>query len=299
MPARRRIKKSPKKNYKLLVIAILFLTVGLLGIFLLKTRSWVGDAKLTLVINSSKEIYVAVFDPVADDITAVKIPGSVEVDVARRLGKIRLASIWQLGIDEKLDGKLLAETVTKNFRIPIVAWADMEALGFINKGNVIKALYSSYKTNLTFSDKLRLFFFTLGVKEFKRTDLDLSQTSFLKGKKLADGEMGYVVTDVMPQKLIVVASDNLVSRQDLKVILTNASGDSQLSEKVGIIVESLGTKIAAVDNLKEEDFDCVVKGKDIELDKRFALVLDCEVSKTTSGNFDVEIKFGKKFLQRF
>ena len=78
-------------------------------------------------------------------------------------------------------------------------------------------------------------------------------------------------------------------------ILTNLS----VAEKVGKIVESLGTKIAAIDNLKEEDFDCVVKGKDLKLDKRFALVLGCEVSKDTSGNFDVEIKFGKKFLQRF
>ncbi|OGM08696.1 hypothetical protein A2W13_03390 [Candidatus Woesebacteria bacterium RBG_16_36_11] len=299
MPARKRIRKSPKKNYKLHLIAIIFLIFGLLIIFLLKTRSWIGDAKLTLVINNSEDLYVAVFDPVADDITTVKIPGSVEVDVSRRLGKIRLVSIWQLGKDEKLDGRLLAETITKNFRIPVVAWADSQALGFIDKGNVIQALISSYKTNLTLSDKLRLFFFTLGVKEFKRTDLDLSKTSFLKAKKLADGEMGYVVTDIMPQKLIVIASDNLVSKQDLKVILTNASGDSLLSEKVGKIVESLGTKIAAIDNLKEEDFDCVVKGKDLKLDKRFALVLGCEVSKDTSGNFDVEIKFGKKFLQRF
>src|SRR4030043_451288 len=299
MPARRRKRKSPKKNYKLLLIAIVFLVIGLIGIFLLKTKTWVGDSKLTLVINNSKEIYIAVFDPVGDDITTIKIPGSVEVEVSRRLGKIRIASIWQLGEDENLDGILLAETVTKNFRIPVTSWGDKESLGFIKKGSILSGLFKNYKSNLAFSDKLRLFFFSLGVKEFKRTDIDLSQTSFLKAKKLTDGEMGYVVTDIMPQKLIVVSSDNLVSKKDLKVLLTNASGESLLSEKVGKVVESLGTKIAAVDNLKEEDFDCVVKGKDIKIDKRFALVLGCEVSKDSSGNFDVEIKFGRKFLERF
>ena len=275
-----------------------FLLIVILFLFFWQRRTWVGDSKLTLAVNDRNRVLLGVFDPQTSEITTIIIPGSTQVDVSRRLGEMRVSSVWKLGQDENLMGRLLSETITKNFRIPTNYWADGFASGFLGKGSIFSALFRKYRTNLSFSDRLRLFFFSLKVKEFKRTEIDLSKTTFLKEKKLIDGEMGYVVNELVPQRIMILASDNLIVKRDLKILLTNATGDVNISEDIGRIIEAMGTKIASVENTKKEEIDCVVTGEDKEIVKRFVLLFGCQ-PKTGRGNFDIEFKFGTKFADRF
>jgi hypothetical protein len=298
MPAHRLRKKPKKKNYGV-VIKLLIILVVIVGIFYFwKTRTWVGDSKLTLAISNNQDVVVGVFDPVSDEIYTLAVPGSTQVEVSRRLGEMRLSSIWQLGEDEGVDGLLLSETIIKNFRIPATYWADGDALGFVGKGSIVTSLLRKYDTNLSFSDKVRLFLFGLKVKEFKRTEIDLAKTSYLTSQKMVDGEMGYKIADVVPQKIALISSDNLIVKKNLKILLSNLTGNIGFSEKVGKIIEATGTKISAVENKDREDIDCVISGKESEVVKRFARLLGCS-QKRAEGNFDVEITIGTKFAERF
>jgi len=248
----------------------------------------------------SEKIYIAVFDPEEDTVNTIEVPENTEVDVSRRLGKWRLGSVWQLGENEGLEGRLLSETIVKNFKIPVTYWADDQALAFIQKGNLAEAIFGHSKTNLTFADKLRLLAFSLQVKEFKRTNINLTKTNYLKEQKLIGGEQGFIVTKVMPDNLLVIASDNLISAGNLKLTLTNATGSNSLSEKLGAIIEAMGTKVAAVQNVDQEDKDCEVQAKDLKIAERFASVFGCDIGKDlTDLNFDVDIKFGTQFADRF
>ena len=170
---RKRLKASRKKGgFPLvrIIVVLFFITVAFILVSFL-TRFWDGKTKLTMAINTEAgDIIVSSFDPKTESVTNIFIPGSTQLNVSRQLGSWRAKSVWQLGLNEKLVGTLLRETVVKNFSWPLMAWADEPAMGFA-KGDflgTIKAVFTPFKTNLKIGDKIKLAVFALSVKNPKR-----------------------------------------------------------------------------------------------------------------------------------
>lgn len=296
---RKKVKKS--RLPKLMIIFFVF--AFLLGIFF-RAKIWRSEAKLILAVNRPDEaVSVLVFDPKAKEITNIVIPKNTEVEVSRGLGKWKLKSIWALGQNEKIGGRLLSETIRKNFRTPVNAWADQKAEGLIrpNFFRLLISTLSPYKTNLSLADKIRLFTFSLTVKEFKRTEINLAETSFLTKSRLIDGEEGYLITNKYPQKLLVIFSDAIFSSGNFKVAIANASENGKIGENVAEIIEVMGAKVAMIVNQESKDADCRVSGQDKKAVKSVSLVFGCEEAKDvlSDSNFDIEIELGEKFSKRF
>lgn len=306
MPARKikskKLRKGSKKG-KSKRIFIFFLAVSVLGFFiLLKTQFWQKNQRLILAINSSPDIKIVVFDNNTYEITTILVPKSIEVEVSRDLGIWRIGSLWQLGINEKLGGKLFSDTITKNLRIPTYIWADKEAQGFAsgNIFNVFKAVFLPYKTNLEFGDKIRLGLFSIRVKDFKMNTINLSNTEMLYKDNLKDGNSGFVISDKFPRNLLPYISDPIMSKQVLKITITDATGKPEVSERVGEIVEVMGPKVAAIVKREKGDFDCTVKSVNKEIGIRISRVFSCRIGKgNPEGNFDIELILGGGFAERF
>lgn len=296
-------RKRPGGNPFVRIVVAVLLTVGIFVLLSFQTRFWDGNSKLTLAANTKEgNIIISSFDPGSESVTNIFIPGSTQLNVSRQLGSWRAKSIWQLGINEKLSGALLRETVVKNFYLPVVAWGDAPALAF-SQGDflgVAKAIVFPFKTNLKIGDKIKLGIFALSVKNPKRTDLDLRQGNYLKKARLTDGEEGYIPTGTGMEKLIVYFTDSEISRKNLRVEIKDASGGSKVSQEVGRVVEIIGAKVSSVSKVEAEDSDCEVVGKDRKLVEVISSVFSCQKGKgLPSGNFDAQVKLGKGFVGRY
>ncbi|MBI3397134.1 hypothetical protein HY045_01515 [Candidatus Woesebacteria bacterium] len=303
LSARRLRIRRPKKKGVGLLSLILLLSIGLAFLvwnLFFRTRYWRGDNKLNLVVKGPfSSVTILSFDPKSGEINKFIIPGDTEVKVSRGLGNFRLKNIWQLGMDEKLEGKLLAETVAKNFSAPVYVWADSPALGFGKSFlETIDAIFSPYKTNLTFSDKIRLGIFSLSVKNNNVSQIELIKTGFLRKTQLKDGDYGYVILNEVPRELVLALSNPMVANKNLKVQINDFSSDLSVEESIGKIFEVLGTKVSSFNKDGEADIDCEVGGTNKDLVQEISKIFGCNINPEKS-DFDTEFTIGKKFILRY
>lgn len=300
---KRRLPKKKKRFGPVRFLALTLVFVAFLFFLAFQTRFWDKDSKLTLVINKKDgDVLVAVFNPVVDEVTNITIPKNTQLRVARQLGTWKAGSVWQLGENEGLEGKLLQETITYHLELPVVAWADSPAEGFAS-GELValaKAVSLPYKTNLKIGDRLKLALFSFGVKNFKREEINLAETKLLKKTRLIDGGEGFVLVGDLPASILALFSDIKISQKGTSVLIKNATGKKSVAEQVGGIIEVLGAKVAAIKEEENGDFDCLVLGKDQKAVEKLAQVFSCQKEKSLpSGSLDLEIRLGEGFAKRF
>jgi len=301
---RKRIANFNKKGKKRSVFRLLALgAVALFVLYLaLTTKYWSSQEKLSMAVASPDGgIVVSVLDPQNGEITNIMVPKNTQVEASRELGTWKIKSIWALGVNEKLGGRLLKDTVLKNFKFPVSVWADKGAFGFASGDTlgVLKAMFFPYDTNLRMGDRLRIGIFSLGLANSKRTDVDLTKSGYLKKTKLTDGEEGYVLSGKIPKDLLVVFSDPEISRLGLKVNIKDASADPSVAQEVAEVIEVMGAKVAAVTKEPKTSSDCRIWGSGF-FAKDVARLLSCKLEKERpQGRFDLELEIGEGFAARF
>ncbi|MGD8743985.1 MAG: hypothetical protein PVJ52_00125 [Candidatus Woesebacteria bacterium] len=307
MPARRKTRLARYKNKRtsdysryvklIFVFGVIFLSAYVL----FNSKYWNSESKLSMaIVDGNGDVEVVTFDPTNREIVSIAIPAETQVRVSRQLGVIRIKNVWQLGVNEKIGGKLLAETIRGHFKFPVVAWGEEKALGLLGGDipSLINAVMVPYSTNLTFSDKLNIALFSLSIGNSDKVSVNLAETPYLKRKVLVDGEEGYVVWRDIPQNIAVIFSDTGVSKGNLKVKIVDATGEFGVAEDVSELLGVLGVKVSSVSDVGEQDVDCLVKG-DLA-DDVFVNLLECSrLSSSPEGNFDTEIVLGRGFAERF
>lgn len=297
-------RKNKKENtgYPFLKILIPLFIIVFFYVFLkINTRVWNGKDKVSVVYkNGGGDVAVTVLDPILSESTTLIIPGDTEVEVARNYGTFRIKNVWQLGIDEKINGKLLAETVTKNFLFPVFFWtSNPPGLGDGNLSEIINFILCPGQTNISIGDRIHLGLFAMKVPDLGRSTINLGESKFLDKKKLDDGLTGFVISGTISQRLTAYFSDNEIGGGGVKVNITDATGRSGVSEKLGEILQVIGGKVVSIDKRSNsEDSDCVITGKNLDTVKKISNLFSCKIGKGET-TFDLDIKIGKKFAERF
>ena len=152
-----KVAKKQSNVFKFVIPAIFLVIVA----FLLKagTHVWNNQDKIAIAYKKDGgNIGLTVIDPDLSEITTLIIPGDTQVDVARNLGTIRIKNVWQLGINEKIGGSLLPETITKNFLFPVFLWASENASGLAdgNLGVILKFVFIPGQNNISFGDRVAM-----------------------------------------------------------------------------------------------------------------------------------------------
>lgn len=299
-----KIRKSTKKKSPVLRYVLLALGALLIGfviyLIIMPAKLWGSESRLALAVPTKEgSIKVLVFDPQTHSITTLHIPGNTELEVAHQLGSWKAASIYKLGVNEKLGGRLISETVTKSLRLPTEAWAEESALGFTSGNSMIvwKTVFGSYKTNLNLKDRLLLGLFSLGVKDPERAEINLAETPLLVKTKLNDGTLGYKVRESNVAKISALFGDSQVSDENLGLVIVYPEDKAKTAEKFGEVIQVLGAKVTSLESSDQKDLDCEVVGVKSQTRRKIADVFDCKVKDST--NQDIEIHFGDKFVKRF
>lgn len=310
MPTHRRRVKKPKKHFyfarnRLVYFSVLILlALGLIFFLKRPANLWDGKTRLTLAVQlRNGDVLLANFDPLSQSITRAIIPGETEVEAARQLGTWRLKSVWKLGEQEGDDGEILAKTIVKTFHFPVEAWSTAGGAGFSspNTWEILKALFAGYKTNLSFWDKVNLVFFSLAVKARDRLDFSLTDAGYLYQTKLVDG-VGFQKRAKVPASVSNIFADSVISQENLRISIINASGDSSLAGNIVETIEVMGGRVVSVRNLKKEGGDCVLAGDDSLTKREIEIIFSCwegDEERSISGDFDIEIYLGQDYARRF
>lgn len=260
----------------------------------LSTRYWNGRDKFAFVYPmSGGDVGVTVLDPALNEEATLVIPADTQINVARNYGTFRIGSVWQLGMNEKLGGSLLASTVTDSLLFPTNLWSSQDL------SNVWKFIFSPKDTNISFGDRLAAGIFEMRLGSIDKTEIDLAKSQFLKKQTLLDGTPGYVLNGPVSSRLTVYFADNSFANEDLKFSLTDETGSYGVADGVGQVLEVLGGKVVAVDKEPQNpSLDCQVKGRNLDAVNKIALLFSC---KKVSGqsNFDLEMIMGGMFAKRF
>jgi hypothetical protein len=269
----------------------------------LNTKLYSRNRKLTLVSQKKNgDIVISVFSPKEKEITAYSLPGTTQLTVSRQLGTWKAKSIIQLGINENVGGKLLAETIIRNFYFPIIAWQEGGGEGFVSGkfGQIVRDIFFGGKTNLSLSDRINLGLMSLGVPDQGRTEVDFTDTGILRKTRLVDGEDGYILTGEPSTQISSAFAENENNTNVIKVAIEDATGIRNIAEKIGKTIENLGTKVVSIRDEEVGDFDCTVSGKNKEMVERIALIFSCQKDKADQGEtFDIILRLGDKFAKRF
>lgn len=301
-------KKKGSKSFGKLVLVILGLVVILIVAsvvtwkFFLKT-TWDTRTRLVVVINQpGEEVLIKIFDPDARSITTFSIPANTQINVSRQMGIWKVGSIWELGMHEKLEGRLLAESITKSFKFPVDAWSDSKLLE-LTTGKITslpKAFNSKNVSSLTLKDKININLFSLSTKASAGATINLSEGNYLKKTILSDGEEGYVINGDISPALASYFSDNLLTQINPRIALYDETKRKAFSDTIGTIIQVLGGKVYVVYERPATDTDCVVVGDTQESITKIASVFNCTTSiRKVDSDFDIEIYLGEKFENRF
>lgn len=299
--AARKNKKEEKKFHLFKFLIPLFLFAFVFLFIKINTRVWNGKDKVSLVYKyGTGDIGVTVMDPGMSEITTLIIPGDTQVDVARNYGTFKIENVWQLGINEKIGGDLLAETVTKNFLFPVSLWISKPS--GIDDGatlSILNFIFFPGNTNISFGDRLQMGIFEMKVSDLNRSEIDLGKSLFLEKKLLNDGQVGHILTGPISQRLTIYFTDNGIESENVKVNITDATGVPGVSEKLGEILQVIGGKVVSIDKKSSsEDMDCLISGQNLEAVKKMANLFSCKISGGKTS-FDLDITIGSQFAKRF
>lgn len=290
-------KVSGNKRKLKILITLIFPVVVILAFFLFfkfTTKYWDGKNKISMVYrNPSGDVSVIILDPILSEKTTLIIPGDTEVNVSHGYGTFRLKNVWQMGINEKLGGGLLTQTITRNFLFPSYLWSEQ------NLNNIWQFIFVPKSTNIPFGDRVAIVLFALRVKSIDNTEIDLAKNQFLKKQKLTDGELGYIMVGPVSGRLTVYFSDNSFAGKNIKFGLSDATSVPGLSNSVGTILEVLGGKVVTIDKKPiDENLDCLVFGKNKDAVTSVARLFGC-LKTSDKSDLDLVLRIGAKFAKRF
>jgi len=292
--------KFTKVFFKFLLAPLLILI--LLLFFKMSETYWNGKDKFAVSYKTaSNDVAVTVLDPTLGETTTIIIPGDTQVEVAGNYGTLRIKNVWQLGINEKLGGHLLADTITQNFMFPVFLWSDTsaESLGKGSLGGLIRFVFSPGSGNIGFGDRVMASVFAFKLNNSESTEINLAKSQFLSKVRLNDGEVGYVLSAPISQRLTSYFSDSSMADGGTSIEITDATGSPGVAENVGQVLEVMGGKVVSINKkVTAEPSDCNVYGKNTIAVKKAANLFHCKIIKKTTG-LGVSIELGSNFAKRY
>lgn len=295
--------ERPKQKRSLKLLYALLVALFLLpAIFLGAGRGiWGKTGKLSVVVATENgDVNVLTFDTENQVISTAIIPENTQIEAARGYGVWKVGSLYQLGDNEGLGGRLLAESVTKSLKIPVDAWAGEGAIGFTSPNPIIPIITAlrPLGSNLKLKDRLQIAIFSSSIKSANKITLDLVDTGYLQAKVLSDGSHGYTPKSTYPRSLYSLYADPQISDESLSIRVVNQTGLRSASSALGKVVNVLGASVSAIENEAKTENDCAIFAKKTVTSIKLARIFFCDLKPAKEG-IDVEIEIGETFLNRF
>jgi hypothetical protein len=223
-------KKGIKKGRVLgLFAVILLLILVILGLFY-KYSSNLNFSFVRKTSGGGGEILI--IDSINNKTSKISLDPDLELDSARGYGKYKLSSLWVLGEKERINGKLVSESINKNYFTPIYLWDDGK------------------NSNLNIFQKFALLMKLRNVETVQLTSLEILSPLLFGLNETTDIKVE--MDDLTGNSNTSVAVSKILSNLSLKVQNYSRGYDENLDCEVKTENEKLGQFIS---NLFECKFD--------------------------------------------
>jgi len=299
-----RRKRRPSLRPSLFLVPLVLILSLLLIRLVMQKSVWDGKNRFVVAVSGlDGGVSLLVFDPLSHLITTIDIPSNTSLELSHQLGTWKLGSVWHLGKQEKIGGRLLKDTITKSLLLPVDAWAEAQAMGFARGSlpSLIRAVIAPYDTSLNFKDKLNLALFSIKVQSGERLFIDLSRSGYLTKTQLLSGEEGYTVKSAPPLALEKLFSVEDVAREKARIAIYDSSSAPSVASVMTNVINILGTKVVSIQKADKSDIDCQITTRPkLATSRIIARIFSCKLqSSPPEGNYDIEIKVGESFAKRF
>jgi hypothetical protein len=227
-------------------LAFVYYKVATLDKFIYVDRTEVGDAEIIIV------------DSDEGSVLKYLVPADTELSSSQGYGNYKLSSLWILSEKDTSEGKIVSDTLMKNYNIPIYNWKD------------------GSKSNLNFFQRIKAFL--IGLQ-------NLSVSEVFDNNNLSNS-------------ILINFLDSDISDNQLKIEIDDLTGSYSALDFVSKTVEVLGAKVSSNSKGYDKDLDCIVSGKNILYVAKIANIFSCSQEIDESTNSDLKIKLGAKFVQR-
>ena len=265
MPKKRVRSKTSKGRRTKLALGVLGLLFGLLVIswsirfaqnfFGSKNYSWERKFNINLLVRSS-DISLFSYNPKDNKITIINVPDETFLQVPNGFGLWQLRSIYGLGGD-----KLLKETLTNFFAIPVDGFVDLSVLkppqsaaqlvDTLRKNPLSGVnLLTSVQTDLTMWELLQLKQGISSVRFDKIKTLDLLKFNVLDKENLADGTPVFTTDQIKLDSVLSDLRDPAIVSEHKSIAVFNATNHPQLAQKWARLITNLGGNVIIISNAK-------------------------------------------------
>lgn len=269
--------RHPKSKVALGVAALVFLVVliligklfGFLGSInepyskdSQKVSSWNGESPLNLVVKADG-VYLLSYQPKDKNLTIIKFPEEIYLDLPYDFGKWSVRSIYDLGQAEKppMGAKLLNDSIENAFNLVSDGYIILNnnSLGLSQvidkeRANIVPGvdLLSSSKTNLNLAEYLRVWWLIKSVRSDKIKTIDLANSDLTEWLLLPDGTR---VVTLDPIKLSQFEEgrfeDANIKNEALSIGIFNATSQLGLAEKAAKVITNSGGRVIFTSNYPE------------------------------------------------
>lgn len=286
-----------------------------------KKYYWDGSSTLTLAILA-QNLYIFNLNPKLEQISLLKIPNELYLDVPYAFRSWPARSIYDLGQAENpsFGGQLLKETLGNTFGVPVDGyilvqdhWANAsfdKTLETIRQNPIQYFLFlKSIKTDLTLGELINLWNQSKKIHSFKIEVVDLEKSAITKWQVLSDGSRILALdngkVDQFAQSLF---EDNTLNLENYTIAIFNSTDNVGLAEKAARIIINSGGRVILTGNWEEAQKESKVFGRDslskIRLAQIFApncLKSCAQVSNldNVSSRADIILILGEDFAQQF
>lgn len=256
--SKRRENKKVKKVNSLGLFSVFILILFFLLIFFVIWK--VIDIEKFIYVNKTNDgsAEIVIVDTDLDKLIKYLIPADTELDSSRGYGKYKVSSLWSLS-EKDNNGKLMSETIAKNFYLPVYLWKNGK------------------DSNLNLYQWIRVLFLKKGSYEYQLV----------------------FDTTKLPSSVLINFVNANFSDSNPKVNVEDLTGSQTTIGMISKIVEVVGGKITSNSKGYNVDLDCEIYGKEPKFVHIFSAIFSCEEKIDNTLTTDLKIRLGAKFIDRF
>jgi len=255
------------KKAALLVLIILFLSIGF-GVYrTAKNSIWDGKNRLNLVLNQNP-VAILSYSPRDQKIVILTIPNGTYLETINGYGFYKIESIFPLGELDKNGGELLAGSLQEYLGIPIDGYLSFPACSALEirekkiclLNELWTSVFSTKKTSLSRWDRLRLWW---GVRQIRLSKIiisDLCQGQYCEEAQLSDGSKVWQLGLERVDKIAInLFTDPQLKSEALSLEILNGTSHYGLANRGGRILTNVGAVVLKISDWDNELSTCEIR----------------------------------------
>lgn len=314
-------KHTPRPEKKILIIAF-FLLILAAVLFRLDKRFLIEsnpDSWENVIIDSGSIIFLSL-NPQDKSVKVISLPENLYLKAAYGAGFYEAGKLWHLAkLQEKEPREFVAQTYANLFQIPIdsVINDSANSLSVSKKEDIfnlfgIKGFIFLIKNRdlikpaekLGLLNQLNFWRQVLRAKAGSTQFINLNRADFTENLVLPDNSEKLALNSVNTRLFLKdFFVDSRIRKENLKIEILNAAGESGLAEKGAAIVANLGGLVVKTGNYSSSASNCLIRvNPEFEPSftlNRLAQAFHCQVSFEENNNrVDLSLILGSDFAEK-